>query len=80
MKDKLMATLQDMSRVAFNIEEKADYLIEHDVVPIVRCGDCVHWGGVTYGFICRKFSGINTKICMPEDGFCSDGDRKKNKQ
>ena len=47
-----------------------------DVVEVVRCKDCVHWGGVAYGFICRKFSGIETKICMGADHYCSYGERK----
>ena len=46
-----------------------------DVVEVVRCKDCEHWGGVIYGFVCRKFSGIETKICMHADDFCSCGER-----
>ena len=48
-----------------------------DVVEVVRCKDCIHWGGVTYGFACRKFSGIETKICMGADHYCSYGERKE---
>ena len=48
-----------------------------DVVEVVRCKDCKHWGGVVYGFVCRKFSGIETKICMGADHFCSYGERKE---
>lgn len=48
-----------------------------DVVEVVRCRDCVHWGGATYGFICRKFSGIDTKICMGADHYCSYGERRE---
>lgn len=47
-----------------------------DVVEVVRCKDCEYWGGVIYGFVCRKFSGIETKICMHADEFCSYGKRK----
>lgn len=47
-----------------------------DVVEAVRCKDCIHYGGITYGFVCKKFSGIDTKICMHADGFCSYGERK----
>lgn len=36
IKNKLLSILNDMGRVAFNINEKADYLIEHDVVPIKK--------------------------------------------
>ena len=48
-----------------------------DVVEVVRCKDCEHWGGIIYGFVCRKFSGIETKICMHADDFCSYGERKE---
>ena len=48
-----------------------------DVVEVVRCKDCVHWGGTTYGFVCRKFSGIETKICMGADHYCSYGERRE---
>jgi hypothetical protein len=47
-----------------------------DVVEVVRCSECQHWGGVTFGFVCRKFSGENTKICMHADGYCSYGERR----
>lgn len=46
-----------------------------DVVEVVRCKDCKHWGGTTFGFVCRKFSGIETKICMGADHFCSYGEK-----
>lgn len=49
---------------------------DKDIVEVVRCKDCIHWGGVTYGFVCRKLSGIETKICMGADHFCSYGERK----
>ena len=48
-----------------------------DVVEVVRCKDCKHWGGATYGFVCRKFSGIDTKICMGADHYCSYGERRE---
>lgn len=48
-----------------------------DVVEVVRCKDCIHWGGVIQGFVCRKFSGIDTKICMGADHFCSYGTPKE---
>ena len=51
---------------------------EEDVVKIVRCKNCVHWGGINYGFVCRKLSGIDTKICMGAEHYCSYGERKEN--
>lgn len=55
-----------------------DALPRADVVEVVRCKDCKHWGGVTFGFVCRKFSGIDTKICMGADHYCSYGERSEN--
>lgn len=54
----------------------AERAVEAGYIKVVRCKDCAHWGGTTYGFICRKFSGIETKICMGADMFCSYGERK----
>ena len=48
-----------------------------DVVEVVRCKDCKHWGDIAFGFICRKFSGIDKKICMGTDQYCSYGERKE---
>lgn len=62
--------------VADMIEDCIDNAPAADVVEVVRCKDCQHWGGVTYGFVCRKFSGMETKICMGADHFCSYGERK----
>ena len=47
-----------------------------DAVPVVRCIDCKHWGGVTYGCVCRYFSGIETRIYTGYDDYCSYGERK----
>lgn len=48
-----------------------------DVVEVVRCKDCEHWGGVTLGNICRKWSGLDLKNCTTPTGFCSYGKRKE---
>lgn len=66
-RDTALATLKEHG---IGLAEKAD------VVEVVRCSKCQHWGGVTFGFICRKFSGENTKICMHADDFCSYGERR----
>ena len=47
-----------------------------DVVAVVRCKDCKHWGGVIYGQMCRKYSGSETKVCTEKDHYCSYGERK----
>lgn len=48
-----------------------------DVVEVVRCKDCIHWGGITFGQVCRKFSGLETKIYMGADRYCSYGERRE---
>ncbi len=47
-----------------------------DVVEVVRCKDCKHYGGVVYGGVCRKYSGYETKVCTDKDHYCSYGERK----
>lgn len=48
-----------------------------DVVAVVRCKDCKHYGGVIYSGICRKYSGSETKVCTNKDHYCSYGERKE---
>ena len=47
-----------------------------DVVEVVRCKECKHWGGVTFGYICRRFSGSHIRNETRETDFCSYGERK----
>ena len=61
---------------ANSVLESIDRQPTADVVEVVRCKECVHWGGVTFGFICRKFSSPSTKICMGADCYCSYGEKK----
>lgn len=49
-----------------------------DVVEVVRCKDCKHYGGVTYGYVCSKYSGAETKVCTEKDHYCSYGERREN--
>ena len=44
-----------------------------DVVEIVRCKDCKYWGGVTFGYICRRFSGTTLRNETRETDYCSFG-------
>jgi hypothetical protein len=48
-----------------------------NVVAVVRCKDCKHYGGVAYGFVCRKYSGADTKVCTEKDHYCSYGERRE---
>ena len=76
MRDELIVILQDMGRTVFTNEEKADYLLQHDVVPVVRCGEC-RWGKPY-----KSESGVDMVDCavsmglFAPDEFCSCGERE----
>ena len=57
------------------LEAVADYLLDNDVVPVVRCKDCKHY--VLHALACRheNFNGI-----IPMNGYCSYGERKDNER
>ena len=50
-----------------------------DVVPVVRCRDCIHLSGITNGgtfFRCDRYDqwqDESNRVYMPLDGFCSYG-------
>lgn len=52
-----------------------------DVVPVVRCRECIHLSGVTNNatfFRCDRYNewqDESNRVYMPLDGFCSYGDR-----
>jgi hypothetical protein len=58
------------------ISEALERETASDKVEVVRCKDCKHWGGVTYGQMCRKYSGAETKVCTGKDHYCSYGERR----
>lgn len=68
MRDKLIAILRDMSKCVFTNEEKADYLFQHDVVPVVRCIKCQGWNAAA----CECDYGVPAE----EFDYCSFGKRK----
>ena len=61
-------------------EVVADYLLDNDVVPVVRCKDCKHWK-------CWRISGEGSGDCLFDEGyatlatqhydFCSYGERRE---
>ena len=59
-------------------EAVADYLLDNDVVPVVRCKECkyyeMHYGRGNMG--CSNNKAIWTQC--PPDAFCSYGERKDN--
>ena len=52
--------------------------IAPDVVKVVRCKDCKHWGGVVYGGRCKHWSTTmqGTTFYTSNDDFCSYGERR----
>lgn len=59
------------------IEGIADECKAADVVAVVRCKDCKYWGGVTFGYICRGWSGMTFRNYTKPDHYCSRGERKE---
>ena len=53
-----------------------DIDLGEDVVKVVFCKDCKHWGGITFGNICRRWTGLNVKNCTKPTDYCSYGERK----
>lgn len=47
-----------------------------DLVEVVRCKDCKYWGGVVFGYVCRRFSGTYIRNETKENDYCSYGERK----
>ena len=70
-KDAQSAEMRGANKVIDRI--KAAHTV--DAVEVVRCKDCKHYGGITFGRTCRFYSGAYTRIEMPEDGFCNYGER-----
>lgn len=64
------------SRGAIKVINRIEAAPSADVVEVVRCKDCAHYGGITFGKICRRWSAFNTKNCTKPDDFCSYGIKK----
>ena len=59
-------------------EAVADYLLDNDVVPVVRCKDCKYWSDGIKGCTDRvKFCTIGYYM-VGENGYCVFGERKDN--
>lgn len=54
-------------------EVVADYLLDNDVLPVVRCKDCKRGKPKT---ICDYTACEYLETVMPNSGFCSYGERK----
>ena len=77
MREKLIEILRKPifpHELADPTEAVADYLMDNDVVPVVRCKDCKHYGNYGRVWDCRNYSGMH----LPNDNdFCSYGERRE---
>lgn len=50
-----------------------------NVAEVVRCKECVHWGGVAHGNVCRRWSSplAGLKNMTSPGDFCSYGEKKE---
>lgn len=70
----------DSGDIRYGIDITTQQVIEQptaDVVEVVRCKDCRHWGGVPFGYVCRRFSGTYIRNETKENDFCSYGELKE---
>ena len=72
--EELISQIQYMGGLESRL---AEHLIANDVVPVVRCKDCVWYeNGKSYDAYCNHpTDGMNYSA---EDDFCSYGERKDN--
>ncbi len=56
-------------------EAVADFLIDNDVRPVVRCKDCRHSYEDIGGLVCGH--GICVDCLVREDFFCADGVKRE---
>ena len=60
-------------RGANKVIDRIKYAPTTDVVEVVRCKDCKYWGGVTFGYVCHRFSGTYIRNETRENDYCSYG-------
>ena len=58
-------------KVAKSIIHNKEQCPAADVVEVVRCKECKYWGGVIFGYVCRRFSGTHIRNETRENDFCS---------
>ena len=58
---------------------KADHLIANDVVPVVRCRDCIHWDnwGSGCGGCGIEYEDQGVSKRWLENDYCSNGERRE---
>ena len=90
MRENLIELLKsaDDLPVVETYESFADYLIDNDVVPVVRCKDCKYQSKIWIEDKRRKEKGYYIYGCNYQemcevgydDDFCSYGERKENER
>lgn len=53
-----------------------------NVAEVVRCKECVYWGGVIHNNVCRRWSSPleGLKNMTSPDDFCSYGEKKEGEE
>ena len=85
MREKMIEVLMSRQYGFCSYDQMADYLLSKDVVPVVRCKNCLYYqetigkdSGKPCGYgSCYCKSAVITGIVYDED-FCSYGERKDN--
>lgn len=72
LREILAATVAGQETLQRHIESR----ITGDVAEVVRCKDCRHWGGVTFGYVCRRWSETTLRNETTEYDFCSFGTKR----
>lgn len=80
IRDERRPNYKTLNRIAVDLGVSVDALIrgkiKDDFVKVVRCKECKHWGGITFGQTCRRWSGIELKHFTRPNDYCSYGERK----
>ena len=88
MREKLIEILRKPifpHELADPTEVVADYLLDNDVVPVIRCKDCKYWLKAKkfspFGWCLQRVNDlayVSYKDRMEPEDFCSKGERKDN--
>ena len=65
-REQLIELINQKVDAFFKTEELADYLLENDVVKVVRCKDCKHWKPCGDG----RIDGLCWALYLYHDGEC----------
>lgn len=78
-RDSLIALLEEAEGITNNdlptLEQIAEHLVEHDVIPVVRCNQCKHYRCWADGRAMKQCD-IDFRNVYSDD-FCSYGERRE---